>query len=83
MIRPINNYIFVLPFDAPKETEGGIILAGQENKEPNTGTIVAAQDIMLAGCQAIWPAYAGTKIEYEGKTYHVLKTTDLIAIIDS
>ncbi len=77
-----------------KKTVGGIVLANNAKEKPQTGKVVAVGDgrtldngnilkpSVKEGDTILFDKYAGTSVDYDGKSYLVLHDKDIVAIID-
>ena len=87
-IRPLDDRVVVEPIEAEETTAGGIVLPDTAKEKPQRGTVVAAgpgkKDEPLTvkvGDNVLYSKYAGTEISHEGKTYLILRESDIVAIV--
>jgi len=89
MMRPLNNCVLieqdyeelskliVLPKD--KLFSGVIVAAGEGKKLPKGG--LEPMDVAV-GDHVLFGEYSGQKVVYEGKDYLMMRSTDIIGILD-
>lgn len=94
MIKPLGEY--VLLEKAPSEKKVGSIVLATEKKEGNRGTVVALGEgkychkteklipitNLKVGDQVIYRDYSGTDYEEDGKKYLLIKSEDILAVIE-
>ncbi len=94
-VRPLDDRVVVLPFEAEEMTRGGIVLPSNAREKPLTGKVVAAGPGKLmektgergkmslkVGDIVFYGKYTGTEIELEGTDYVILRESDVLAIQD-
>ncbi len=92
-IKPIFDRVVLLPKEAEKETQSGIILptAAQEKSQIATvvavgkGGIVDGKEVEMqveVGQEVLYTKYSGTECKFEGKKYIVIKQTDILAVLE-
>ena len=87
-IKPLADRVLVEPAQAEEKTAGGIIIPDTAKEKPQKGTVVAAGPgkkdepvTVKVGDQVLYTKYAGTEINYEGKTYLIMRESDIVAIV--
>lgn len=87
-IRPLSNRVIVKPDEAPQVTSGGIIIPDTARETPHRGTVVAAGNglkdepmIVKVGDSVLYGRHSGTRIEYDGAEYFIMRESDILAII--
>ncbi|MBN3035414.1 MAG: co-chaperone GroES [Bacteroidales bacterium] len=87
-VKPLGDRVLVLPAPAEEKTAGGIIIPDTAKEKPQKGVIVAVgpgtkdqKMTVKAGDQVLYGKYSGTEINYEGKSYMIMKESDIYAII--
>ena len=87
-IKPLGNRVVVEPIEQEDVTALGIVLPDTAKEKPQRGTIVAVgpgkKDEPLTvkvDDQVLYAKYAGTEITYEGKTYLIMRESDIVAIV--
>lgn len=88
-IKPLADRVVVEFIETPEVTKGGIIIPNSAKERPLMGIIVAVgpghKDQPLSvklGDTILFGTYAGSEIEVEGGTYHIMRETDIFAIIE-
>lgn len=86
---PLHDRVIVMPDAAEEVTEGGIIIPDTAKEKPQRGVVMASgkglKDLpneTKAGDVVMYGKYAGQEIDYEGKTYMIMRETDIL-VIDS
>jgi chaperonin GroES len=87
-IKPLADRVIIEPAVAEEKTAGGIIIPDTAKEKPQRGTVVAIgpgkKDEPLTvkvDDQVLYAKYAGTEIVHDGKTYLILRESDIVAII--
>lgn len=91
-IKPLFDRIVIEPTEAETKTASGLILAGNQEK-PQTGIVLSVGDggiidgkeIVMKIKQndkVLYPKYAGSEFKFDGKTYIVLRQSDVLAILE-
>jgi chaperonin GroES len=94
-IRPLEDRVVVVPFEAEEMTRGGIVLPSNAREKPMQGRVIAAGPGKLieksgergkmslkVGDVVFYGKYSGTEIELEGTDYVILRESDVLAIQD-
>ncbi len=88
MIRPLSDRVLVEPKEAETKTAAGIYIPDTAKEKPQQGTVLATgpgkKDEPMEvkeGDSVLYGKYAGTEVTYEGKTYLIMKQTDILAIL--
>ncbi len=88
MIRPLSDRVLVEPKEAETKTAAGIYIPDTAKEKPQQGTVLAAgpgkKDEPMEvkeGDVVLYGKYAGTEVSYEGKTYLIMKQSDILAIL--
>ncbi|MBQ2499631.1 MAG: co-chaperone GroES [Prevotella sp.] len=86
-IKPLADRVLVEPAPAEK-TVGGIIIPDTSKEKPLHGKVVAVgngtkdeQMILKAGDEVLYGKYSGTEVELDGKTYLIMRQSDVLAIV--
>lgn len=94
MLKPLGDRVIVEAQEAKEETIGGIVLANNAKEKPQTGVVVAVgrghvlqtgetiKPEVKKGDTVVYDKYAGTSVEDGDKTYLVLKSNDILAIVE-
>ena len=87
-IKPLADRVIVEPALAEEKTAGGIIIPDTAKEKPQRGTVVAIgpgkKDEPLTvkvDDQVLYAKYAGTEIVHDGKSYLIMRESDIVAII--
>ena len=83
--QPLGKRVLVEREEEATNTATGIIIPDNASKEkPMSGKVIAAgkevADIK-AGDKVVFAKYSGSEISFDGKTYLVLNTDDVLGII--
>ena len=88
MIRPLSDRVLVEPKEAETKTASGIYIPDTAKEKPQQGTGLATgpgkKDEPMEvkeGDSVLYGKYAGTEVTYEGKTYLIMKQSDILAIL--
>ncbi|AEN98942.1 co-chaperone GroES [Fructilactobacillus sanfranciscensis] len=93
MLQPIGDRVIIEVKAQAEKNIGGIVLAENAKQKPTEGKIVAVgtgrildngekiAPVVKEGDVVMFDKYAGTKIEYDEKSYLVMHENDLLAII--
>ncbi len=88
MIKPLSDRVLIEPQEAQTKTASGLYIPDTAKEKPQQGVVLAVgpgkkdepmevsvNDVVLYG------KYAGTEVHYEGKTYLIVKQSDILAIL--
>ncbi len=88
MIKPLSDRVLVEPKEAETKTASGLYIPDTAKEKPQQGTVLAAgpgkKDEPMevkAGDTVLYGKYAGTEVNYEGKTYLIVRQSDILAIL--
>lgn len=93
-IKPLSNRVLVKHQEPEDTLKGGIILPDSAKKKQETAVVIAVgpgatdKDGKLLpievkiGDVVLLDKYAGQQIELDGEEYHILKSDDIIAIVE-
>lgn len=91
-IQLLDDRVLVLPQEADAITKSGIYIPDTAKEKPQRGTVVSLGDglddegfkfKMNVGDNVLYGKYSGIEVELEGKTYLVLRRTDIWGILPS
>ncbi|MGP3639925.1 co-chaperone GroES [Lentilactobacillus hilgardii] len=94
MLKPLGDRVIIEREEEEEKNVGGIVLADNAKKKPQTGTIVAVGEgcvldngqtvapVVKKGDKVMFDKYAGTEIEDNDKSYLVLHEKDIVAIVE-
>ncbi len=92
-IKPIFDRVVLLPKEAEKETQSGIILPTASQDKSQIATVVAVgeggcvdgKEVKMqvkVGQEVLYTKYSGTECSFDGKKYIVIKQSDILAILE-
>lgn len=92
-IKPIFDRVVLLPKEAEKETQSGIILPTASQEKSQIATVVAVgqggtidgskvEMQVEVGQEVLYTKYSGTECTFDGKKYIVIKQSDILAILE-
>lgn len=94
VLKPLGDRVIIEREEEEEKNVGGIVLADNAKKKPQTGTIVAVGDgrvldngqtvapVVKKGDKVMFDKYAGTEIEDNDKSHLVLHEKDIVAIVE-
>jgi len=85
-IKPIADRVLIEPAAAEEKTAGGIIIPDTAKEKPQKGTVVATGNEKLTfqvkpGDVVMYGQFSGTELNVDGKTYLVMKESDIYAVV--
>ncbi|MBQ4121130.1 MAG: co-chaperone GroES [Clostridia bacterium] len=93
-LKPLQDRVVVKMAEVEETTKSGIILAGSAKEKPQIAEVVAvgpgarAEDGTLlpldvaVGQKVITSKYSGTEIKLDGTEYIIVKSSDILAIVE-
>ena len=88
MIKPLADRVVIEPQEAQTKTASGLFIPDTAKEKPQQGTIVAAgpgkKDEPMevkVGDVVLYGKYAGTEISADGKSYLIMRQSDVVAIV--
>ena len=88
MIRPLEDRVLIEPKEAETKTASGIYIPDTAKEKPQQGAVLAAgpgkKDEPMevkVGDNVLYGKYAGTEVTVDGKTYLIVKQSDILAIL--
>ena len=88
MLKPLADRVLIEPAPAEEKTASGIIIPDTAKEKPLKGTIIAAGPgktdepmTVKEGDSVLYGQYSGTEIKLEGKTYLIMRESDVYGII--
>ncbi len=88
MIRPLADRVLIEPKEAETKTSSGIYIPDTAKEKPQQGAVLAAgpgkKDEPMevkVGDNVLYGKYAGTEVTVDGKTYLIVKQSDILAIL--
>lgn len=89
-IKPIKDYILVLPDDVKEKTASGLYIPESAKETPQRGTVIAVGDgtkdesmEIRANFTVLYRKYAGTEVSFNSKDYLLMKQSDIYAILET
>jgi chaperonin GroES len=87
-IKPLGDRVLIEPIEAETKTASGIIIPDSAKEKPQKGKVVAvgngSKDQPLTvkeGDTVLYAKYAGTELNHDGKTYLIMRESDILAVI--
>jgi chaperonin GroES len=93
-LRPLDDRVVVKPLEAEEKTPGGIVLPDTAKEKPQMGRVQAVGPGKLLddgkrgpmavrkNDQVIYGKYSGSEVEIDGKTYNVLRESEILGIVE-
>ncbi len=86
-IKPLADRVLIEPHAAEEKTAGGIIIPDTAKEKSKRGTVIATGSEKLTfsvkeGATVLFGAYSGNEIVIDGKTYLIMKESDIYAVIE-
>ena len=88
MIKPLADRVLIEPQEAQTKTASGIFIPDTAKEKPQQGKVVAAgpgkKDEPMEvkpGDVVLYGKYAGTEVTVEDKNSHIVKQSDILAIL--
>ncbi|SRR6266436_1407205 len=87
-VQPIENRVVILPDKEDEITKAGIILPHGSQEKPVRGTVLAVGPgnpgypmMVKVLDRVLYGTYSGSEIQLEGKTYLVMRESDIYLIL--
>lgn len=87
-IKPLADRVLVEPKEAETKTASGLYIPDTAKEKPQQGTVLATgpgkkDEVMevKAGDLVLYGKYSGTEVTVDGKTYLIMKQSDILAIL--
>lgn len=93
-IKPLGDHILVEPVEEKEVKKGGIIIPDTAKEKPREGIVRAVGTgkrddegkivplEVKEGDRVLMTKYGGTEIKLEGKDYKLLRSDDILAIVE-
>ncbi|MBL7896942.1 MAG: co-chaperone GroES [Crocinitomicaceae bacterium] len=88
MLKPLADRVLIEPAPAEEKTASGIIIPDTAKEKPLKGKVVAAgpgktdeKMTVKAGDTVLYGQYSGTEIKLNGKTYLIMRESDIYGIL--
>jgi chaperonin GroES len=93
MIKPLADRVLIEPAEAETKTQSGLFIPDNAKEKPMQGKVIAvgagkknekgetiATEVKV-GDTVLYGKYSGTEITAEGKSYLIVKESDIFAIL--
>ncbi len=87
-IKPLADRVLVEPKEAETKTASGLYIPDTAKEKPQQGIVMATgpgkKDETMEvkkGDLVLYGKYAGTEVSLDGKTYLIMKQSDILAIL--
>ena len=86
-VKPLGDRVLVKPDAVETKTAGGIIIPDTAQEKTQRGVVVAVGDDkekikVSVGQKVIHDKYSGTQIQIDGVDHLILKSNDLVAVVE-
>lgn len=88
MLKPLADRVLIEPAPAEEKTASGIIIPDTAKEKPLKGKVIAVgpgkEDEKMTvkkGDTVLYGQYSGTEIKLEGKTYLIMRESDIYGIL--
>jgi len=88
MLKPLADRVLIEPAPAEEKTASGIIIPDTAKEKPLKGKVIAAgpgkpdeKMTVKTGDTVLYGQYSGTEIKMEGKTYLIMRESDIYGIL--
>jgi chaperonin GroES len=86
-VRPLADRVLVKPEKSETKTAGGIIIPDTAQEKTQIGSVAAVGDDkekikVKVGDKIMHDKYAGSSIKIDGEDYLIVKSEDIIAVIE-
>ena len=86
-VKPLGDRVLVKPDAVETKTAGGIIIPDTAQEKTQRGVVVAVGEDkekikVSVGQKVIHDKYAGTQIQIDGVDHLILKSNDLVAVVE-
>jgi len=89
-VKPLADRVIVEPAAAEERTASGIIIPDTAKEKPQRGTVIAVGNgkkdepmTVKSGDTVMYGQYAGTEIKVEGKTFLIMRESDIFGILEN
>ena len=93
-LRPLEDRVVVKQLEAEEKTAGGIVLPESAKEKPQIGKVIAigvgkmldsgkrGEMAVKKNDEVIYGKYSGNEVDIDGKTYVILRESDILGIIE-
>ena len=87
-IKPLADRVLIEPKEAETKTASGIFIPDTAKEKPLQGTVIAVGNgkkdeplTVKVGDSVLYGQYSGTEIKLDGKTYLMMRESDIYGIL--
>jgi chaperonin GroES len=84
-IKPLGKRVLIEPLKPVEKTSSGLIIPDTAQTVPQEAMVISVgnevTDVKI-GDRVIYSHYAGTKLEYDGHSYIVVESMDLVCVVE-
>jgi chaperonin GroES len=87
-VKPLADRVLIEPKEAETKTASGLFIPDTAKEKPQEGKVLAAGSgkkdepmELKAGDKVLYGKYAGTEITVDGKSYMIMRQSDVLAVI--
>ncbi len=86
-IKPLQDRVLIKVVEAETKTASGLYIPDTAQEKTQTGTVVAIGDdkemiSVKVGDKVMYDKYAGTTVSIDDKDHLIVKSSDILAIVD-
>ena len=88
MLKPVGNRVLLEVQKVEETTASGLVLPDSAKEKPLKGEVIAVGNgtkdeemILKPGDQVLYGKYAGTEVHADGKSYIIMRQSDILATI--
>jgi chaperonin GroES len=87
-VKPLADRVLIEPKEAETKTASGLFIPDTAKEKPQEGKVLAVGSgkkdepmELKAGDKVLYGKYAGTEITVDGKSYMIMRQSDVLAVI--
>ena len=87
-VKPLADRVLIEPKEAETKTASGLSIPDTAKEKPQEGKVLAVGSgkkdepmELKAGDKVLYGKYAGTEITVDGKSYMIMRQSDVLAVI--
>ena len=93
-LKPLEDRVIVKQSQAEEKTAGGIVLPDSAKEKPQMGKVIAvgpgkcldngdvAKMSIKKNDEILYGKYAGNEVELDGKTFVILRESDILGVVE-
>ena len=88
-IKPLADRVLIEPKEAETKIASGLFIPDTAKEKPQEGKVLAVGSgkkdepmELKAGDKVLYGKYAGTEITVDGKSYMIMRQSDVLAVLD-